>query len=87
MNTKKLNSALRGDLDATRLLAQFLYDADPPLLDYEQAMDIPVRHADIGKAIATGWDGPRSDEIGQALAEIEEQHPRFVERVWAALEE
>ena len=84
MNATKLTSALKSNLDATRLLAQTLYDSDPPILDYDTAMSIPVRCPAISKAIRDSWDD-RSDEIDQALAAVEESEPDFVERVWTAL--
>ena len=84
MNAKKLTSALKSNQDGTRALAQILYDAEPPILDYDTAMAIPVRCPQISKAIQKAWDAER-DEIGDALAEIENDAPKFVERVWDAL--
>ena len=84
MNAAKLTSALKSNLDATRLVAQILNDCDPPILDYDTAMSLPVRCADISKAIREAWE-TRSDEIDQAIAAVDEQAPAFVDRMWAAL--
>ena len=84
MNAKALTSALKSNPDATRTLTQFLYDAEPPILDYNMAMGIPVRCPAISKAIQKAWDAGR-DEVGDALAEVENDAPKFVNRVWDAL--
>lgn len=87
MNRSKLTSALKSNLDGTRALAQILSDTEPPILDYDTAMSIPVRCTDISRDVAAAWqstDG-QSDLVSDALGEIESEHEAFTERVWAAL--
>ena len=87
MNRTKLTAALKSNLDATRALAQFLNDSEPPILDYDTAMSIPVRCPQISRAIAAAWEDSSGacDYVSDALGEIEADYEIFTERGWNAL--
>ena len=86
MNRSKLTAALKSNLDGTRTLAQLLMDTEPPILDYNAAMDIPVRYGDISQRVAQAWQSSQaSDYVSDALGEMEADWQKFTDRVWAAL--